>query len=56
MKEPNYQAFFAIGIIWLPVGVVFMLTINPGLGIAFMGMGVVYLAIGLVNRDKWKKK
>ncbi len=56
MKEPNYQAFFAIGIVWLPVGVVFMLTVNTGLGIAFMGMSVVYLAIGLANRDKWKKK
>ena len=55
-KEPNYQAFFSIGIIWLPVGVVFMLTINLAIGIAFMGLGASYIAIGLANRDKWEKK
>ena len=47
MKEPNYQVFFAIGIVWLPVGVVFMITINCAIGIAFMAMGIVYMAIGL---------
>jgi len=25
------------------------------LGIAFIGMGLSYIAIGLGNRDKWKK-
>ena len=56
MKEPNYQVFFTIGIVWLPVGVVFMITINSAIGIAFMAMGIVYMAIGLANRDKWEKK
>ena len=56
MKETNYQVFFMIGIIWLPVGVVFMITINSAIGIAFMAMGIVYMAIGLANRDKWEKK
>jgi len=55
-KETNYQAFFTIGIVWLPIGVVFMTTINPGLGCAFICIGAVYLAIGLANRDKWRKK
>ena len=54
--EPNYQVFFNIGMVWIPVGVVFMLTINIVIGIAFMGMGVSYMAIGLSNRDKWEKK
>ena len=53
--EPDYQVFFTIGVVWLSVGVVFMLTTNPGLGVAFMGMCIAYLAIGLANRDKWKK-
>ena len=56
MKEPNYQVFFTIGIVWLPVGVVFMITLNSAIGIAFMAMGIVYMAIGLANRDKWEKK
>lgn len=55
-KEPNYQVFFIIGFIWIPVGIVFMITINPVLGVAFMGLGVSYIAIGLRNRDKWDKK
>ena len=54
--EPNYQVFFIIGIVWLPVGLIFMLTINMVIGIAFIGMGLAYLAIGLANRDRWKKK
>ena len=56
MGEPNYQVFFNVGMIWIPVGVVFMIAINPAIGIAFMAIGITYLAIGLANRDKWKKK
>lgn len=56
MGEPNYQVFFNVGMIWIPVGVVFMIAINPTIGIAFMAMGITYLAIGLANRDKWEKK
>lgn len=56
LGEPNYQVFFNVGIIWIPVGVVFMITINTVIGIAFMGLGASYITIGLSNRDKWKKK
>ena len=52
--EPKYQVFFILGITWIPIGIVFMVAINLVLGIAFMGMGVIYMAIGLVNRDKWE--
>jgi len=55
MREPNYQVFFILGIAWIPIGIVFMVTINLVIGIAFMGMGVSYMVIGLANRDKWKK-
>jgi len=54
--EPNYQVFSMLGIVWLPVGVVFMLAVNPTIGITFMALGAAYLAIGLANRDKWGKK
>ena len=56
LGEPNYQVFFNVGIIWIPVGFVFMITINPVMGIAFMALGTSYMAIGLANRDKWEKK
>jgi len=55
MGAPNYQVFFILGIMWIPIGIVFMMTINLVIGIAFLGMGASYLAIGLANRDKWKK-
>ena len=55
-KEIDYKAFSLIGIIWISVGVVFMITINFPIGITSMGMGTVYMAIGLGNRDKWERK
>ena len=55
VKETNYQVFFIIGITWIPVGIVFMTAVNFVIGIAFIGIGISYLAIGLANRDKWKK-
>ena len=54
--EPNYQVFFSIGAVWIPVGVVFMIAVNPAIGTALISLGVAYVAIGLANRDKWKKK
>ena len=56
MREPNYKVFFIIGMTWIPIGSVFIITINLVMGIAFMGLGIAYMAIGLANRDKWKKE
>jgi len=53
--EPNYLVFFILGICWFPLGVVFISTDNP-VGYFFFILGLSYLAIGLANRDKWKKK
>jgi hypothetical protein len=51
--EPNYKAFFTLGIIYLSLGVVLSAaTDNPGL-IGISGLGVTYIAIGMKNRDKW---
>ena len=35
-KQTNYKAFFAVGIIFVGVGVVFMASVNKGLGAAFV--------------------
>ena len=51
-REVNYQAFFSIGLVFVSVGVVFMTTMNPGF-IGIMGLGIVYMILGLANRDKW---
>ena len=46
--EPDYRVFFILGITWLPLGIA---TDNP----AFLGLGAVFMAIGLANRGKWKE-
>ena len=46
-SEPDYRAFFILGITFLPIGIA---TENPGL----WGMGAVFMILGAVNRDKWR--
>ena len=55
-QEPDYRVFYYLGFIWIPIGVVFMIAVNVVMGIAFMGLGTSYIAIGLANKDKWKNK
>jgi Gpi18-like mannosyltransferase len=59
-KEVDFRAFFIMGIAFLPVGVVFMIVFSqtdisflPGLPMFLLGL--IYLIIGLTNRDKRKK-
>jgi flagellar basal body-associated protein FliL len=55
-REVDYRAFFIIGISFLPLGIVLTFVVgNPGF-IGFMGLGIAYIAIGLTNKDKWKKE
>ena len=54
-EEPDYQAFFIMGISFLPLGIVFMVAVSPAF-IGFTGIGLCYMAIGLANKDKWKKR
>ena len=59
--KPDYRAFFGKGIIWGPAGIVvtvvsFILQIPFYVGLLLLGIGAIYLAIGLANRDKWKNK
>jgi hypothetical protein len=58
-KEIDYRTFFIIGIVLLPVGIIFMIIFSrsaisflPGLPMFILGL--VYFIIGMVNRDKWK--
>ena len=54
-EEPDYQVFFIMGISFLPLGIAFTVAIGPAF-IGFIGIGICYMAIGLANKDKWKKK
>lgn len=46
-RDPDYRAFFILGISFLPIGIA---TENPGL----WGMGTIFMILGAVNRNKWK--
>jgi len=48
-RTPNYRALFIIGISWLPIGIA---TDNT----AFWSIGLVFLIIGLANKNKWKQE
>lgn len=59
--EPDYYAFYVMGIIWTLFGVV-SLALNTILQLDFtftntplLSMGVIFLALGIANKDKWKK-
>ena len=54
-KQINYQAFFAVGIIFIGTGITFFSAVNRRLGTAFIVLGIVYMVIGGKNKDKWKK-
>lgn len=55
MREPNYQAFFTMGISFLALGIILSAAVGPAF-IGFFGLGIIYMVIGLANRDKWEKK
>ena len=54
-KEPDYRAFFVMGICFIPMGIIFTTSISPAF-ISFLVLGLLYMIIGLANRDKWVKK
>ena len=58
--QANYRIFFLLGITWLPFSIIlmivsFILQIPFYIGFPLLALGLIYLVIGLANRDKWKK-
>ena len=45
---PDYYAFFAMGLVWLVIGLAMN---NTGLVL----LGLLFSMIGLINKNKWKK-
>ena len=61
LQEPNYRVFFIIGISWVPFSIAsmlvsFVLQIPFYIHFPLFVLGLVYLIVGLKNRDKWKRK
>jgi magnesium-transporting ATPase (P-type) len=54
-KEVDYRSYFNMGIVWLPLGIIFYVIFKNLIGAWFFIIGLVYLAIGLKNKDKWGK-
>ena len=59
--ETDYKAFFIMGIAFLPTGfammmVYFFAELPFEIGLPLFALGLVYLLIGVANRDKWRKK
>jgi len=54
-REVDYRNYFNMGIVWLPLGVVFYTIFENIVGLWFLLVGLAYLSIGLKNRDKWGK-
>jgi uncharacterized membrane protein len=59
--ETDYKAFFIMGVTFLPTGlammIVYFFTELPfEIGLPLFALGLIYLVVGLVNRDKWNKK
>ena len=46
--RPDYYIFFVMGILWIPLGIALK-------NYAFSVMGLIFMLIGLVNKDKWKQ-
>jgi len=58
--ETDYKAFFIMGLAFLPTGFVMMIVyvlaeIPFEIGLPLVALGLIYLVIGLANRDKWRK-
>ena len=55
VTEPDYRTFFFIGISFLVLGIIMTFAVNNYGFVGFMGAGICFIAIGLANKEKWKK-
>jgi hypothetical protein len=52
-KEPDYRAFFILGLVWMLVGIVEYFTSRDFS--MFLMLGLAFVALGLSHRDRWGK-
>jgi len=58
--QTDYKAFFIMGLVFLLTGlamimVYFFTQIPFEIGVPLFALGLIYLIVGVVNRNKWKK-
>ena len=58
--KTSYRALYNFGKVIIPLSIVimivsFLLQIPFYIGFPLLALGLIYLVIGLANRDKWKK-
>ena len=49
-KRSNKNIFLPMGIIFMGVGAVFLAAVNSGIGGALIGMGVVFIIVGITKK------
>lgn len=54
-RKMDYKGYFAMGVVWVPLGIAFWLIFENFVAFWFLIMGVIYIAIGLRHRDTWGK-
>jgi len=55
-NEPDYRAFFWMGLVWVIIGGPVIWLIGEFSMSGLFAIGVIFLAMGLANRDKWGKE
>jgi hypothetical protein len=45
----HYRTFFILGLIWLIIGL-------PTGNVSLWGIGIIFVIVGLVNKNKWKEE
>ena len=54
LRQINYKTFFILGACFLPAGIAISLSSDNNAISVLSGLGLIYLVIGLKNRDKWE--
>ena len=53
-QQINYKTFFILGACFLPAGIAISLSSDNNGYSVLSALGLIYLVIGLANRDKWE--
>ena len=54
VQQINYKTFFILGACFLPAGIAISLSSDNDVFSVLSILGLIYLIIGLKNRDKWE--
>ncbi len=55
-EQKKYEMFFAVGVSFVGVSIVFITNVNKAIGLAFLALGISYMAIGIKHKKKLEKQ